>query len=72
VRTFEGVFDQVYPEGSPDIPLEGVHLVGHSLSDDACFTHKTPGNQYRSWYACLSGTTILGGCIFCIIIVLRT
>jgi len=27
VRTFEGVFDQVNPEGAPDLPLEGVHLV---------------------------------------------
>ena len=44
VRTFEGVFDQVYLEGTPDLPLEGVHLVGHSLSEDACLTHKTPGN----------------------------
>lgn len=44
VRTFEGVFDQVNPEGAPDVPLEGVHLVGHSLSEDACFTHEISGN----------------------------
>jgi polynucleotide 5'-hydroxyl-kinase GRC3/NOL9 len=71
VRTFEGVFDQVNPEGAPDLPLKGVHLVGHSLSEDVCLTHEIAGNSYRPRYAYLSGTAILGGCIFCIIVVLR-
>lgn len=39
IRTFEGVFDQASSEGVPDIPLEGIHLVSHSFSEDACFAH---------------------------------
>ena len=39
VRTFEGVFDQASPERTLDLPLEGVHLVCRSFSDDASFAY---------------------------------
>jgi len=39
VRTFEGVFDQASTERTLDLPLEGVHLVCRSFSDDASFAY---------------------------------
>lgn len=41
MRTFEGVFDQASPERTLDFPLEGVHLVCRSFSDDASFAYGT-------------------------------
>jgi polynucleotide 5'-hydroxyl-kinase GRC3/NOL9 len=39
VRTFEGIFYQASPERTPDLPMEGVHLVSHSSNKNASFTH---------------------------------
>jgi polynucleotide 5'-hydroxyl-kinase GRC3/NOL9 len=72
VRTFEGVFDQASTERTLDLPLECVHLVCHSFSDDASFAYGVEGDQYHSWYACLSSTSILGGCFCCITTILHT
>ena len=41
MRTFEGVFDQASPERTLDLPLEGVHLVCRSFSDDTSFAYGT-------------------------------
>lgn len=69
VRTFEGVFDQASTERTLDLSLEGVHLVRRSFSDDA---HCAYGIQDRPRYACLSSTSVLGGCFFCITAILHT
>ena len=66
MRIFEGVFHHADSEGASDIPLGGVHFVcflvlrGRQLR--SC---RVPGFPSRPWYACLSGTTILGGYILC-------
>lgn len=65
IRTFEGVFHQAEPEGASDIPLGGVHFVCILILQRRLLCSRMiPGIPSRPWYACLSGTTILGGYIF--------
>ena len=66
MRTFEGVFHHVDPVGASDIPLGGVHFVCFLVLRGRLHrSHMIPGIPSRPWYACLSGTTILEGCILC-------
>ena len=66
MRTFEGVFHQADPERASDIPLGGVHFVCSSvLRGRSLSLTRIPGIPSRPWYACLPGTTILGGYILC-------
>lgn len=62
VRTFEGVFHHADPEGAFDIPLGGVYFVCFLvLRGRLLRSRRVPGIPSCPWYACLSGTTILGG-----------
>ena len=64
MRTFEGVFHQAGPEGASDIPLGGVHFVCYLvLRGRLLRSSRISGIASCSWYACLSGATILGGYI---------
>ena len=66
MRTFEGVFHHADPVGASDIPLGGIHFVCFLvLRERLLHSRRIPGIPSRPWYACLSGTTILGGYILC-------
>jgi polynucleotide 5'-hydroxyl-kinase GRC3/NOL9 len=66
MHAFEGVFYQADFEGASDIPLGGVHFVCFLvLRGRLLRSRRIPGIPSRPWYACLSGTTILGGYILC-------
>ena len=68
MRTFEGAFSLHHADavGASDIPLGGVHFVCFLvLRGRLLRSRRIPGIPSRPWYACLSGTTILGGYILC-------